>query len=195
MIRNYSNGYGVNIDSTTFKTVLENVFCYNCSVGFDIGYPSNGFTSMTLINCWAAFCAHGYRLASGTYSSLINCASDNCQIGYELYGCNTIKLLNCGVEGATLVPVLLESCTDVVIDGLFATSSGDTSVYHSAVCTIRPGCDKCTIVNCVEHNPVGTYSVLDGSSGTNWIYNNDMRSINKLGTVTNDYHIDLTLNP
>ena len=183
--------YGVKFINC-FKTIFENVFVHTASVGFELGASPSGFTSLTLINCWAASSTHGYRMQVGIYSSLINCASDNCQYGYEIYGCGGIKLLNCGVEGATEVPVIMEGCTDVVIDGLVAVDCGG-STYLSSLVRMQSGNSRCTVTNSQTINPkAGMYGIVCTSSASdNFIYNNKINNINFAGSVVNDNHIVL----
>ena len=128
----------------------------------------------------------------GIYSSLINCASDNCQYGYEIYGCGGIKLLNCGVEGATEVPVIMEGCTDVVIDGLVAVDCGG-STYLSSLVRMQSGNSRCTVTNSQTINPkAGMFGIVCTSSASdNFIYNNKINNINFAGSVVNDNHIVL----
>lgn len=175
-----------------FKTVMENVFVHTGTVGFELGESPTGFTSLTMINCWAASCTHGYRLYVGIYSSLIDCACDNCQYGYEIYGCGGMKLLNCGVEGATVVPVIMESCNDVVIDGLVAVDCGGDT-YASSLVRIQSNNKRCTITNSQTINPkANMHAIVSISPSTdNFIYNNIINQINYQGTIVNDNHIVL----
>lgn len=175
-----------------FKTIMENVFVHTANVCFELGESTVGFTSLTMINCWAANANIGYRMWVGIYSSLINCACDNCANGYMIEYCGGIKLLNCGVEGATEVPVLMEGCTDVVIDGLVAVECGGNT-YNSSLVRMQSGNSRCTITNSQTIRPkAGMYGIVCISSASdNFIYNNKINNINFGGTIVNDNHIVL----
>lgn len=191
----YHVQYGCTL-THTFKTHVENVYVYDATVGFDVGEDPSGFTSTTLINCWAAFCDHGYRFYCGIYSSVISCACDNCEYGYEVYKCETMSFINCGVEGARTNPFLLSESKEILVNGLFSVLSGDTN-FMSGLVRIQAGCVNCTITNCKEYNPntgVERSVVSLSDPAKNFIYNNDIRTIYyaQTGAVTNDNKITLT---
>lgn len=185
---------GLNAEATTFKDIFENIHCYGCTVGYNFT-AQNGYTSLTFINCWSANCTHGYRLTGLVYSSLINCCSDNCTRGYYLLGSATVSLINCGVENASTFGLVVESCSGITIDGLFAVNCGDNNAGHGNLCTIL-NCSKITVINGDDsHAPsgssvdiyvTGTYSDIN-------IYNNSLvhNAINYAGTITQQLHLQL----
>lgn len=107
-------GFGINIDSI-FKSLFSNVRIANCrQYGFKLSgktsgeYASDG-TTLTLINCYALYCARSYTFERIRYSSLINCASDACTVyDYSLKTCSGVSFINCGCEQSKGNPFFMQ---------------------------------------------------------------------------------------
>lgn len=176
-------GTGINIDSI-FKSIITNVRTANCrQYGFKLSgktsgdYASDG-TTLTLINCYALYCARSYTFERIRYSSLINCASDACTVyDYSLKTCSGISFINCGCEQSKGNPFFMQgtnqgvSITGFEVIALDELSSGLEDALISCYGMVNCIISGITIASVIERDveildksPAYTsISVLDGS--------------------------------